>query len=83
MAKKKQRQSKQKSKPRSRPAAVKEVQKPQGISKGAEHVAPKITFPVTAHVAKGGDNIPVTVTDQAHLDRLIAEHGAPSVQVQQ
>lgn len=39
-------------------------------------------FPVTVLVSKGGDSIPVTVSDQAKLDRLIGEHGAESVKVQ-
>lgn len=41
-----------------------------------------ITFPVVAHIAKAGDKIPVTVVDQAHMDRLVNEHGASSVEVQ-
>jgi hypothetical protein len=44
--------------------------------------SPAVTFPALAHILKGSDKIPVTVTDQAHLDRLTSEHGAGSVEVQ-
>jgi len=43
---------------------------------------PAIVFPVVALVSKSADKIPVTVVDQAHMDRLMAEHGAASVEVQ-
>jgi len=48
----------------------------------AQPAAKSVEFPVLAHVGKSGDKIPVQVTDQAHLDRLIGEHGAGGVEVQ-
>lgn len=53
--------------------------RPQAAQKGAP--AKSREFPMVVHVAKAGDSIPVTVSDQAHLDRLTNEHGAASVKV--
>ncbi len=45
----------------------------------AQPTAP--TYPCMAIVRKGGDQIPVTLKDRAHHERLVAEHGDGSVEV--
>lgn len=65
------------------PKAAPRKRAPKAAPKAAAASAAKaITFPVLVHVHKAGDKIPVNVADQAHLDRLRAEHGDSSVQVQ-
>jgi hypothetical protein len=39
-------------------------------------------YPCNVLVKKGGDQLPVTVTDAAHHQRLVAEYGAEQVEVQ-
>lgn len=75
MAKKKQRKDKS---AKAKRASVRKA-RPQAAPKAAPVKA--LQFPLTAHVAKGGDKIPVQVKDQSHLDRLKAEHGEASVEV--
>lgn len=51
-------------------------------AQSAEPQAVVQNFPATVLVSKGADSIPVTVSNQAQLDRLIGEHGAQSIKVQ-
>lgn len=75
-------QRKVNAKVRSKAPAKKTVTRKVAAPRAPKVAANALEFPVLAHILKAGDRIPVTLTDQSHLDRLLGEHGAGSVEVQ-
>lgn len=73
-------------KPAPRKHNARKVAAPKPAAPVAEQVAPVAKtppeYPWNVIVRKGAERIPVTVTDEAHYQRLVVQFGANHVEVQ-